>query len=161
VQDSEVSFVALNDTNGNPLYIGRAMSGTFEDEEKWQIRKIDYDANQGIVRITWPENDEAAASTEYEFAWSTVDTLSVTGITKANPAVVTVSSIGLLANGDTIALTNVLGMTQVNFTGTNTYTVAGISGNTFQLQGVNSTGYGAYTSGGTVNFGEFLTYTYF
>jgi hypothetical protein len=42
----------------------------------------------------------------------------------------------------------------------NVYTVAGISGNTFQLQGVNTTGFTAYTSGGMVNFGDFLNYTY-
>lgn len=74
----------------------------------------------------------------------------ISGITKANPAVVTVDSAAVFSNGDTVYIDNVAGMTQVNG---NTYTVAGKSGNTFQLSGVNSTAYGTYTSGGTVNKG--------
>lgn len=74
----------------------------------------------------------------------------ISGITKANPAVVTVDSAAPFSNGDTIFINNVAGMTQVNG---NTYTVAGKSGNTFQLSGIDSSAYGAYTSGGTVNKG--------
>jgi hypothetical protein len=160
VQDSEVSFVAINDPNANPIFIGRAKVGTPLDAEKWQIRKITYDANQGITRIEWPENPDGIASAEFEFAWSSVTPLVITNVTQANPAVVTVSSIGALQNGDTILITDVLGMTQLNFDGTNYYTVANIAGATFELQGIDSTAYGAYTAGGIVNFGEVVTYTY-
>jgi len=160
VQDSEVSFIAINDTNGNPVFLGRAKVGVAQSEEKWQIRKITYDSNQGITRIQWPENDENNASSEFEFAWSSVSQLTVSGITNANPAVVTVSSIGALQNGDLVTLTGVAGMTEVNFTGSNIYTVAGIAGATFQLQGIDSTAFGVYTSGGTVDFGEVISYTY-
>lgn len=160
VQDSEVSLVAINNADGSPIFLGRAKVGVLESEEKWQIRKITYDANQGVTRIEWPENDENAASSEYEFAWSLVAPLTITGITQANPAVVTVSSIGSLQNGDIVVITDVNGMDEVNFDGTNYYTVAGIAGATFQLQGINSTTFGAYVSGGTVNYGEVLNYTY-
>lgn len=74
-------------------------------------------------------------------------TATVTGISKANPAVVTCSGGHSFANGDTIRLPNVLGMTQV---AGNTYTVAGATATTFQLSGVDSTGYSTYTSGGDV-----------
>ena len=160
VQDSEVSIIAVNNTAGSPIFLGRAKVGVLESEEKWQIRKITYDDNEGVTRIEWAQNDEGNASSEYEFAWSSVSQLTVTGITNANPAVVTVSSIGALQNGDLVVLTGVNGMTEVNFDGTNIYTVAGIAGATFQLQGINSTAYGVYTSGGTVDLGDFLTYTY-
>lgn len=160
VQDSEVSFVAINDTDGNPIFIGRSKVGTLESEEKWQIRKITYDSNDGISRIEWPQNDQNNASAEFEFAWSTLAALTITGITRANPAVVTVSSIGSLQNGDQIVIQDVGGMTEVNFTGSNIYTVAGIAGSTFQLQGINSSAYGVYTSGGTVEYGEVIGYTY-
>lgn len=74
---------------------------------------------------------------------------NVTGITKANPAVVTYSGADTYANGDRVVITGVLGMTQVN---NREFTVANVNvgANTFELSGVNSTGYGVYTSGGTV-----------
>lgn len=160
VQDSEIALVAVNDADGNPIYIGRAKVGIQEDEDKWQIRKITYDGSQGVTRVQWPVNNENAASSEYEFIWSSVASLTITGISQANPGVVTVSSIGDLINGDLIVISDVEGMTEVNFNGSNVYTVAGIAGNTFQLQGINTSAFTAYTSGGTVNFGDFLNYTY-
>jgi hypothetical protein len=160
VQDSEVALVAVNDANGNPIYLGRAKVGVQESDEKWQIRKITYDTAQGVIRMQWPENGEGASSSEYEFVWSNSTPLTITGISNANPGVVTVSSIGSLQNGDQIVIQDVDGMTEVNFDGSNIYTVAGIAGNTFQLQGINTTGFPAYVSGGMVYFGEFLNYTY-
>lgn len=160
VQDSEVAFVAINNADGNPIFIGRAKVGVQEDQDKWQIRKITYDVTDGISRIEWPENDEGNASAEFEFVWSSVSALTITGVTQANPAVVTVSSIGSLQNGDQIVIQGVNGMTEVNFDGSNIYTVAGIAGATFQLQGINSTAFGAYTSGGTVEYSEVVGYTY-
>lgn len=74
---------------------------------------------------------------------------SIAGITKANPAVVTYSGADSYANGDRVVITGVVGMGQVNnreFVVANANTAA----NTFELQGVNSTGYDAYTSGGSV-----------
>jgi len=84
---------------------------------------------------------------------STFDALTITGITQANPAVVTVNSMGNLQEGQIITITGVEGMTEVNYNGTNTYTVSNISGSTFELTGINSTGYTAYTSGGNVQWG--------
>lgn len=71
---------------------------------------------------------------------------SITGITQANPAVVTANSHGL-ANGDRVWIVSVGGMHQVN---NRHFTVAGATANTFELSGVDSTAYGTYTSGGTV-----------
>jgi hypothetical protein len=84
-------------------------------------------------------------------------TATITNITQANPAVVTSSSHGF-SNGDKIIIRNVVGMTEVNnlvftvgMTEVNNlvFTVAGATTNTFQLSGINSTGYTAYTSGGS------------
>lgn len=76
---------------------------------------------------------------------------TISNITQANPAVVTSASHGY-SNGDQVFITGVAGMAQVNV---NYYTVAGVTTNTFQLQDFNgnnidSTGFSAYTSGGTV-----------
>lgn len=69
VEDSEVALRAQNDANGNPIYLGRAKIGVLDGEEKWQIRFIEYDANQGVTSITWPQNSLGNASSEYEFEW--------------------------------------------------------------------------------------------
>lgn len=75
---------------------------------------------------------------------------SITAISQANPAVVTYAGADTYANGDRVAVTSVSGMTQVN---NREFTVANVNAgaNTFELSGVNSTGYDAYTSGGTVS----------
>jgi len=70
---------------------------------------------------------------------------TITGITQANPAVVTVSSHGY-SNGDDVWINSVVGMTQVNG---RRFRIANVTTNTFELQGVNSTGYTAYASAGT------------
>ncbi len=82
----------------------------------------------------------------------------ITGVSKANPGVVTVSSATptntiALENGMTVTISNVVGMTQLN---TNRYIVANVSGATFSLYDlfghpVNTTAFGTYVSGGIVN----------
>lgn len=69
---------------------------------------------------------------------------AITDITNANPGVVTSASHGL-SNGTKVKLSSVGGMTEVNG---NVYTIANVTSNTFELSGTNTTGYGAYTSGG-------------
>lgn len=160
VQDSEVALRAINDTSGNPIFLGRALIGTDVSDDKWQIRKLQYDSNNSVTSVTWPQNSESNASADYEFVWNADTDLTITGISQANPAVVTVSSIGDLQNGDLIVIQGVTGMTEVNFDGSNIYTVANIAGATFELQGIDSTAFGAYSAGGTVIFGSVVNYTY-
>lgn len=76
---------------------------------------------------------------------------TITGATRANPCVITSNAHGF-SNGDWVFISGVLGMTQLNG---NTYIVAGVAANTFQLHDldgnlVNSAGYTAYASGGSV-----------
>jgi hypothetical protein len=87
--------------------------------------------------------------------------LTITNITNAATAVVKVSNFGNLANGDTIVIKDVTGMTEVNYDGTNEYTVANINlvDMTFELLGIDSTLYGAYTGVGTVNYDFFTPFT--
>lgn len=162
VQDSEVSLVAINDTNGNPIYLGRSKSGTPLSDDKWQIRFIEYDSNQGVTRVTWPQDDDSNASTNYEFVWSSVSDLTITDISQDNPGVVTVDDVDDLQDGDQIVIQSVAGMTEVNFDGSNIYTVANVNdiANTFELQGIDTTSFTAYSSGGTVIYGEVVNHTY-
>lgn len=162
VQDSEVSLVAINDLSGNPIFLGRAKAGEPLDEPKWQIRMISYDAPQGVTRVLWPVDDENAASTDYEFVWSSLSNLTITGISQAATAVVTVDDLEDLENGDQIIIQGVEGMTEVNFDGANIYTVANINVgmSTFELEDINSSAFGMYTSGGEVIYGEVINYSY-
>lgn len=70
---------------------------------------------------------------------------AITGITNANPGVVTSTSHGLV-NGDRVVITDVAGMTELNGT---TFRVSNKTANTFELQNENTTSYVAYASGGT------------
>ncbi|HYC64290.1 MAG TPA: ubiquitin-activating E1 FCCH domain-containing protein, partial [Reyranellaceae bacterium] len=68
---------------------------------------------------------------------------TIAAVTQANPAVVTSNGHGY-ADGDHVWIDSVVGMTELN---RRRFTVAGATANTFQLSGVNSTGYGAFVSG--------------
>ena len=72
----------------------------------------------------------------------TSNSQNVTGITQANPAVMTIASHGY-TNGDRIFVTGVTDMTQVN---NREFTVANATSNTFELSGIDSTGFDAYNS---------------
>lgn len=81
--------------------------------------------------------------------WKDRQTRYITNITKANPGVVT-SPLHGLATGDTVTITEVVGMTNVNG---NTYTVTVITDNTFSI-GVNSAGYSTYLNSGVAKIPE-------
>lgn len=78
--------------------------------------------------------------------WKTGSSKKITGITKANPAKVTSNGHGF-SNGDTVWITSVSGMTQVN---NKAFTVANATSNTFELSGVNSKSYSKYKKNGTI-----------
>ena len=77
---------------------------------------------------------------------------TISGITKANPAVVTATSHGY-SNGDEVVISGVVGMTEVNG---KRFLVANKTTNTFELTdkdgtNINSSSFTTYTSGGVAN----------
>ncbi len=72
--------------------------------------------------------------------------VTITGITNGSPGVVTAAAHGF-SNGDHVWVEGVAGMTEVN---RRRFTVANAAANSFELSGVDTTAYGAWTSGGTV-----------
>lgn len=70
---------------------------------------------------------------------------NITGVTNANPCVVTVTG-HPFNTGNSVAFSGVGGTTQLNG---NTYTITKIDANTFSLDGIDSTAFGVFTSGGT------------
>ena len=78
-------------------------------------------------------------------------TKSIAGATQANPCVLTVPGHGL-TTGRIIQVTSVVGMTQLN---DKLYTVTVLTPDTISLDGVNSTGFTAYGSAGSIAYGAF------
>lgn len=76
---------------------------------------------------------------------ATAATKAITGITAANPPVVSIATHGY-ANGAIVYLDSIVGMTQLN---KRAFVVANQTSGTFELKGVDATGYTAYASGGT------------
>ena len=77
---------------------------------------------------------------------------TITGITQANPGVVSITAHGF-SNGDTIVISGVVGMTEVNG---KRFKVANVNTNDFELQDidgvdVDTTSFTAYASGGVAN----------
>lgn len=77
---------------------------------------------------------------------------TITGITNANPGVVTATAHGF-STGDTITISGVVGMIQVN---TQRYIVSKVDANSFKLYDlfgnpVDTTAFGTYVSGGIAN----------
>ena len=70
---------------------------------------------------------------------------AITGATAANPVVITSNGHGL-ANGTKVSIRGVIGMVELNIA--TAYTVASTATNTFELTGINGTGFTAYGSGG-------------
>lgn len=83
-------------------------------------------------------------------------TKTITAATQANPVVITSASHGY-SNGDRVYITGVSGATQLN---NREFTVANVATNTFELSGIDGTGFDAYTSGGDVGKIVEVTTTY-
>jgi len=83
-------------------------------------------------------------------------TKTISGVTAANPAVVTATSHGY-SNGDDVWIAGIVGMTRLNG---RRFTVANKTTHTFQLTGENSTSYTAWSSGGTASKTYQITTTY-
>jgi hypothetical protein len=93
----------------------------------------------------------AAGATKLFRYWPS-KVVTITGATKANPCVITATGHGF-RTGITVTISGVGGMTQLNG---NTYTITRIDANSFSLDGVNSSSYGTYTSGGTATAYKYL-----
>lgn len=73
------------------------------------------------------------------------DAKTITGATQADPVVITTSGAHGYENGDKVEISSVVGMTELN---NQEFTVANKTSTTFELAGVDGSGYTAYSSGG-------------
>ena len=128
IDNSNISGAFRGVRNGGGVIHGNRLTGT-------GVRQIAWNFRGGRTMIQ---------SGTFTGCGDPARTESMTGVTQANPAVVTASAHGLIV-GDRVTITGVVGMTELNG---NTYTVGSVTENTFQLAGLNSTGFDAYVSGG-------------
>lgn len=154
---SELQFVQSADviTIVHPEYQPRDLSRT--GHSSWSLDVITFKPES--ARATGLNASTGGGSGEtYEWQVTAIDpdtleeslpaieaTKNITAITKANPAVVTISSHGY-SNGQQVEIASVGGMTELNG---RRFTIAGVTTNTFQLQGEDSSNHTTYTSGGT------------
>lgn len=86
-------------------------------------------------------------TTNGDFDCLSFQVATINAVTQANPGVVTTAANHGLANGDYVQIASVAGMTELNG---NTYQVDNITATTFELKDVDTSGFTAYSSGGTV-----------
>lgn len=101
------------------------------------------DTDKLVVLKSSTTSPDSNTALQFTFAKEVAKTIS--GITAADPAVVTATAHGY-ENDDVVYISDVEGMTEVNGF---TFTVANKTNDTFELSGTDSSAYTAYTSGGT------------
>ena len=111
-----------------------------------RVTSFQFSNSQGYA-LEWGDNYLRFV---YDGGYILENGVAITGASQANPCVISVSG-EPFNNGDWVYVTGVGGMTQLNG---NTYIVAGATSGSFQINDLNgnpvdSSAYGAYTSGGT------------
>ena len=81
------------------------------------------------------------------FATDVTTGISITAVSKANPCVITFASSPPFTTGQSVHLSSFAGMTQLN----GQRSLITVSGNTVALNGINSSGYNTWTSGGVLH----------
>lgn len=109
---------------------------------QWQYM----DSGYGTAVITaYTSATQVSADVILQFPSALVgSTATITGITQANPAVVTAAN--TFSVGDPVFIYGVSGMTQIN---NKPYTLSAAAAGNFTLSSVNSSSFTAYSSGGT------------
>lgn len=132
--------------------IGGAGLGTFDDPALNEVRMVSLGLDGYLYN---------RLKKQIFFYYDGQVTGSIQGISNTNPAVVQSNAHGL-PTGTQLIIRNVGGMTEVN---NKTYTITFVDANHFSLNGIDSTLFSAYTSGGTWSIafadGRFLVFTIF
>lgn len=148
-----------SDSAGSPAVVESAAAIPSPDgtrNELWVIvrRKVNGATKRYVEYVTKLFDDlDAQRDAFFVDSGLTYDSpVDISGITAANPPVVTTGAAHGLVNGDTVILWDVVGLTSSGDSLVNgkTFTVANKTGTTFELQGKSFTGAAPYVSGGAV-----------
>lgn len=145
------NFIVLS-SGGVESRPGTSWSGPVKDHtRKVRLYPFVYDKDWryvlefGHLYLRFHKDGRVALSSAY--------TANITGITNANPATVTISIVDLFSTGDEVRIDGVAGMPEING---RHYKVTKLSSTTYSLQdqatgqNIDSTGFGTYSSGGTI-----------
>lgn len=144
-----VAAHTLATDTGNVAYNAGSVAG-LDYEETYYLYAEDAELEGGAVTyLATTDYAVVVSDPDYYYVGSIstpreVDVASITAATNANPVVITATNAYLA--GDEVDITGVGGMTELNG---NRYTVANPTASDFELSGVDGTGFGTYTSGGT------------
>lgn len=141
-QKSTLEYVITNGTWEEPMVISNNIGALAEGEFSVDFRRTDGSVAE-IVRIKGRTCLVSNRGNIQVGKWASNFT-SIVNVTQADPAVVTSFGHGL-ETGDRVTIYNVNGMTDLN---TNSYSITVVDENSFSLDGVDSTGFGSYDSGG-------------
>jgi hypothetical protein len=126
------------------------LNGTISRYELRSVTRTGFNESAYSYRVT----AATKASTCVITVGASTLPLTVTGITKAEPAIVSVSGSHGLTNGDFVTITGAIGMTQIN---NGSYFIKSASAGSFELYTestlttkLDSTGFTAWSSGGSV-----------
>ena len=128
-----------------------------------QLSRLGYTQSADVMTIVHPDHDDRDLSRLADDNWTltvndysssvaaptfpTASTAAINNITNANPAVMETVSPHGFTDGQTVSVSGVLGMVEVNG---RIFTINVLTTTLFELIGEDSTTYGTYTSGGTV-----------
>ena len=141
-----ISCTSHGFVTGDEVHIRDVLGMTELNERRFLIDKID--ANSFSLR-----GEDGTGYTAYSSAGSAARTFgevrldNITNITKANPAVVTTGTRHGFQNDQEVQIGGVVGMTEVN---NRRFIVKNKTAFTFELYQEDSSGYAAYSSGGSV-----------
>jgi hypothetical protein len=135
-----------------------------------QLSRLAFAQSNDVLTIVHPDHDPANLSRVTETNWTLTDidysssvtaptwitlfNLAISNITQADPAVVTVPTTAALTTGDIAGISGVGGMGAINGQSSR---ITVIDGTTFSLDNIDSSGYGAYVSGGNATFSDIAT----
>jgi len=140
-------------TRSDPAVVTASSHGFSDGDE---IRMTEVKGMTNVNKIAYTIGEKTTNT--FELFSNTRQATTIAAATVANPVVITAPDHNL-SNSDAILIINVGGMVELNGNG---YTVANKTTNTFELSGINGTGFTAYTSGGdlhaAVDSSAFSTY---
>lgn len=165
---ADVAYRVINNDNGDAIIVGESIEGKSEASAVWKIYRNYYNTNNlSFEKKKWPQNSNSKADNDYQHIWDSSDTATITGITAANPPVVTTDGVHGWASNDKVFIEDAGGMTEVNSLNSadRIYKITVLSTTTFSLQDedgvdIDGSGYTTYTSGGTASRSDMLNHTY-
>ena len=137
---------AADITAGEMSIVVKDDAGAVKQVTKIAGKRVTLDSGETIAWGFDSYNQVTGAVEMEEAGNAGVAAVAVTAVTQANPGAVTTGAAHLLVTGDRVRFAGVVGMVELN--ANTVFAVTTVNATSFQI--VDTTGFTAYTSGGTV-----------